>query len=573
MAKSKRLLGQILLRKNKISQEYLDEALAYQQEHGCRIGEALIQLKHTDPETVAKAVAKQKGLPYVNLAAIEVDKIRPLIMGIPKDVVQEHKLVPVRKKGRTLIVACGDPLDYITLENLQFQLNIDRVDCAIASEDSILKHISATYGLDTNLMEEMIDGMEEDLAIRDEDYEDEGEAGDDDDAPVIRLVNMIIVEAMKKGASDIHIEPMEKKLRVRYRIDGMCLEQENPPKKLQGPIIARMKIMAKMDMTERRRPQDGRIKMKAEGREIDLRVNSLPASHGESVVLRILDKEKALVDLEDLGMHESNYNIFMKMIKRPNGIFLVTGPTGSGKTTTLYACLKKLNRPDTKIITAEHPIEYSLAGINQSEVKHEIGLSFAKILKAMLRQAPNVILVGEIRDQETAITAIQASLTGHLVFSTLHTNDAPSAISRLTDMDVKPFLVSASVIAVLGQRLIRGLCGSCKEPYEPSVEELKAVGLSPEEIAGAELYGPVGCEVCNFNGYKGRRGIMELMEIDPELRERIFDGISTEEIRAHCDQKGMVDLQGDALRKVLAGISTIEEVLRLTHSQDMTLTY
>ncbi|RME04245.1 MAG: type II/IV secretion system protein [Planctomycetota bacterium] len=572
MAKKRRMLGQILLKKGKITQEQLEEALEYQEEHGCRLGEALIKLKHADPETIAKAIAKQNSLPYVNLTGGELSK--SLVESVPKDVVSEHFIVPVKKKGRSLIVASADPLDYITLENLRFLLDVDSVECAIASHEALTMLISKYYGLEDKIDDMIQDLTNADIAVRD-DLEDleVPEDEEDGDAPVIRLVNLIISEAVKKRTSDIHIEPMEKKLRVRYRIDGMCVEQESPPKKLQNSIIARVKIMAKMDMAEKRRPQDGRIKMKCEGREIDLRVNSLPATHGESVVLRILDKEKALKDLEDLGLHETDYNRFQKIIKRPNGIFLVTGPTGSGKTTTLYAALKKLNRPEVKIITAEHPIEYNLPGINQAEVKHQIGMTFAKILKAMLRQAPNIILVGEIRDKETAETAIQAALTGHLVFSTLHTNDAPSAITRLIDMDVKPFLVASSVIAVLAQRLIRLLCPSCKQPYEPSEAELRSVGLSREEAIGKQFYNAVGCEDCGQSGYKGRQGVYELMEVDSQMRELIFASEPTERIREYALSSTMTSLQQDALRKVMEGKSTIDEVLRLTHRADLTLEY
>ncbi len=566
----KRSLGKILLKKGKITQEQLNEAMEYAEEKGIRIGEALVELKFTDPETVAKAIAKQNSLPYVNLSNVELPE--KLLKSIPEDVIQENQVLPVKKKGRKIIVASYEPLDFMTLDKLRFQIGVDSVECAIASKEAILRIISSTFGLSEELMDDMIDELDDTaLGLRDE--EDLSDYDSDDDAPVIRLVNLIIAEALKKRASDIHIEPMEKKLQVRYRIDGVCIPQESPPKKLQGPIIARVKIMADMDMTERRRPQDGRIKMRLEGRDVDFRVNSLPATHGESVVLRILDKEKALKDLEDLGMAESDYNTFQQMIKRPNGIFLVTGPTGSGKTTTLYAALKKLNRPDVKIITAENPVEYNLAGINQAEVKHNINLTFARILRAMLRQAPNIILVGEIRDLETAETAVQAALTGHLVFSTLHTNDAPSAISRLLDMEVKPFLVASAVIAVLAQRLVRVLCPKCKEPYEPTPRELEAVGLTPDDILGAQLYHAVGCEECSFQGYKGRRGVYELMKVDPEMRDMIFEGTTTEAIRNHAIQNGMTTLQQDTIRKVMAGLTTLEEVLRLTHRADLTLNY
>ena len=374
---------------------------------------------------------------------------------------------------------------------------------------------------------------------------------------MIKYVTQLISGALKERASDIHIEPFEKRVRIRYRVDGVCIEKENPPKKLQGPILSRIKIMSDMDMAERRRPQDGRIKMHLHGREIDLRVSALPARHGESIVMRILDKEKSLVDLEELGFHETDYVRFDKIIKRPNGIFLVTGPTGSGKTTTLYAALKKLNRPDLKIITAENPIEYNLAGINQAEVRHEIGLTFQRILRAMMRQAPNIILVGEIRDQETADIAIQAALTGHLVFSTLHTNDAPSALTRLIDMGVKPFLVASAVMAILAQRLIRVLCQECREPYEPTDMELTQVGLTRGELVGSTLYQPIGCSACGGNGYRGRKGAYELMEMSGDLRDMAFEQKPSQELRAKARSEGMSTLQEDAVRKALGGLTKL----------------
>ena len=326
--------------------------------------------------------------------------------------------------------------------------------------------------------------------------------------------------------------------------------------------------MSRMDMAEKRRPQDGRIKIQLHGREIDLRVSALPARHGESIVMRILDKEKALVDMEELGFHESDFHRFSKVIKRPNGIFLVTGPTGSGKTTTLYAALKKLNRPDVKIITAENPVEYNLPGINQSEVRHEIGLTFQRILRAMMRQAPNIILVGEIRDRETADIATQAALTGHLVFSTLHTNDAPSAITRLIDMGVKPFLVASAVMAIMAQRLLRILCPECREPYEPTDVELKSVGLNRQRVEGNVLYRAVGCSNCSNTGYKGRKGIFELMEMTQALRELAFKKTPTLVLRSKARAEGMTTLQEDGVRKVLAGVTTIPELLTITHSQE-----
>ncbi|GIW71374.1 MAG: hypothetical protein KatS3mg102_0916 [Planctomycetota bacterium] len=465
----------------------------------------------------------------------------------------------------------ADPLDFYSLDNLRFILNTE-FECVLASRDAVREAISDYYGEITGLDAMIGELGGEEVGIRDGDLEVAGlEAGDD--APVIKLVNLIITEAVKKRASDIHIEPFENRLRVRYRIDGICVEQDAPPKRLQGPIISRIKIMAKMDMAEKRKPQDGRIKMMIQGREIDFRVSSLPARHGESVVLRVLDREKALVDLEDLGFHHSDLERFERIIRRPNGIVLVTGPTGSGKTTTLYAALKKLNRPDVKIITAENPVEYNITGINQAQVNHKIGYDFARILRAMLRQAPNIILVGEIRDEETANIAIQAALTGHLVFSTLHTNDAPSTIGRLIDMGVKPFLAASAILAIMAQRLVRRLCEVCKEPIDPPLSLMRAVGLSEEELGGRQIYGAVGCEECLGTGYRGRVGCYELMEMTPELRDAVFHNATTHRIRELAiSSGGMTTLQRDGVRKVLDGVTTIEEVLRITHRQDLVLT-
>ena len=394
-------------------------------------------------------------------------------------------------------------------------------------------------------------------------------ATDDEEGYVAQLVQLLITDAIKQRASDIHVEPMEEKLRIRYRVDGECEEMEAPPKRLQGPLIQRIKILSKMKIEEKRIPQDGRIKTRVEGRDIDLRVSALPCSWGESVVMRILDKQKNLVGLEVLGMHPTDFDRFQKILKKPNGIFLVTGPTGSGKTTTLYAALTALNQPDVKIITAEDPVEYNLTGINQSQVNHGIKLTFARILRAMLRQAPNIILVGEIRDHETAEIAIQAALTGHLVFSTLHTNDAPGALTRLMDMGVKPFLVASAVQAILAQRLVRVLCKHCKKPYVPDAAELKTVALKPEAIAGKTLYQAVGCKECKNMGFRGRMGVYELLEMNSVVRELTFQQASSLKIRTEARQNGMTSLQDDGVRKVLLGTTTIDEVLTITHRDDV----
>jgi len=556
---SKQTVGQILKAMGKVTDPQIEKGLEFGQANGLRIGEALVKMEVCTQPTVSRALAKHWELPFANLSKGEIRK--EIIAMVPKDVAIENSAIPVQKKNGALVVAM-DNLDLMVLDNLRFLLN-QEVKAAIATPEDVQESLDQYYRLTGDLSEVL--GDEDNVEVGRTEYA--GEDNEANDAPVIKYVTQMISNALKERASDIHVEPFEKRVRIRYRIDGVCVEKENPPKKLQGPIISRIKIMSRMDMAEKRRPQDGRIKIHLHGREIDLRVSALPARHGESVVMRILDKEKSLVDLEILGFHEADYQRFERIIKRPNGIFLVTGPTGSGKTTTLYAALKKLNRADVKIITAENPVEYNLAGINQAEVRHEIGLTFQRILRAMMRQAPNIILVGEIRDRETADIATQAALTGHLVFSTLHTNDAPSAITRLIDMGVKPFLVASAVMAIMAQRLIRMLCPECKEPYDPSDVELRGVGLTRQRLEGNTLYRPVGCAACSGVGYRGRRGVYELMELSPDLREMAFTQKPTMELRAKARAEGMTTLQEDGVRKVLSGQTTIEEILTITHRE------
>jgi len=558
---NKNSVGQILKAMGAVDDGQIQKALEYSKANGVKIGEAFVKTSSCTQQLVSKALAKHWGLPFANLAKGEIKK--EIIALVPKDVAVENSIVPVTRKNGTLIVAMKG-LDFMVLDNLRFLLN-QQVDAAIATPEDIEEALDHYYRLTGDLSN--VIGEQEQVEVGRTEYS--GDDGEANDAPVIKYVTQLISNALKERASDIHVEPFEKRVRIRYRVDGVCIEKENPPKKLQGPILSRIKIMSRMDMAEKRRPQDGRIKIHLHGREIDLRVSALPARHGESIVMRILDKEKALVDLEQLGFHESDYNRFNKIIKRPNGIFLVTGPTGSGKTTTLYAALKKLNRPDVKIITAENPVEYNLAGINQSEVRHEIGPTFQRILRAMMRQAPNIILVGEIRDRETADIATQAALTGHLVFSTLHTNDAPSAITRLIDMGVKPFLVASAVMAILAQRLIRILCPECKEQYEPTDVELRSVGLTRSRLEGNVVYRPVGCSNCNGTGYRGRRGVYELMEMSPDIREMSFRKKPTMELRAKALSEGMTPLQQDGVRKILAGLTTFEEILTITHRAEI----
>ena len=563
MAEERKLLGRILVEKGFLTEEQLKTAVAQQQKNGALLGDTVIQLGYTTEEAVTQALAEQFNLPYIDLNTTEIPD--EVIRTVPYNIAKEYNIIPVAHKNGRLQVAMTNPNDLFALDNLRFILNMD-IECALAPRTHVLEAIESYYQKHTKVRMEDAAKANVEVTVRGGTDRDTGEG---DDAPIIRLVHLIIAEALRQRASDIHIEPLAHRLRIRYRIDGVCFEVDSQPKINQGPILSRVKIMAGIDIAEKRRPQDGRINLTFEGRDIDIRVSALPATNGESIVMRLLDKEKGLKDLEELGFDQIDLKHFDLIIKRPHGILLVTGPTGSGKTTTLYAALKKLNRPDVKIITAENPVEYLIQGINQCEVKPKIGLSFARILRAMLRQAPNIILVGEIRDHETAETAIQAALTGHLVCSTLHTNDAPSALTRLIDLGVKPFLVSSSILAVLAQRLVRVLCDNCKEPYTPTVSEMRAVGMTPETIEGRTIFRKGGCARCKHAGYLGRLGVYELMEMNTELRTLTFDGASTQEIRKTARLNGMTTLQEDGIRKILAGVTSIEEVLRLTHAQDI----
>lgn len=578
-------LGKILVEMGKAEKNEIKKALKIQKkEPGKKLGEILVEEGFLSPQDVTEGLAKQFEMEYVDVTSINVP--REALDVVPEEVAREYNVLPVDFDGKEVTVALSDPLDFTTLDNLRFVLDC-QIEGALTTPEDLEKGFAHIYGegeedeKDHEHMveaeDEELDAMLGDLTEDDVEMRDTGEIGvgvedmdeEEEESAVIRLVTLIISEAVKVGASDIHVEPMEKQLRVRYRVDGVCREVDSPPKRLQGSLLSRLKIMAGMDIAEKRKPQDGRIKLTLMGRELDLRVSAIPATHGESVVLRILDKEEGLKDLETLGFHPSEQKRFEEIISRPNGIFLVTGPTGSGKTTTLYASLKRLNKPNVKIITAENPVEYELTGINQSQVNHEIGLDFQTILKAILRQSPNIILVGEIRDEETAEIAIQAALTGHLVFSTLHTNDAPSALTRLIDIGVKPFLVASSVQAVMAQRLIRVLCPNCKEPYEPDESELEAVGLKPEDLEGKKVYQPRGCDECDGIGFSGRTGVFELMEMDSTIREMTFSGESTRKITEQARMSGMTTLLEDGVRKVLDGQSSFQEVLRVAQREDI----
>ncbi len=523
----------------------LDQARSYASSKGVPLERAVVALGLATEEDVYRCVAKAAGLPFVDPRKAPVT---PELLGrLPREQIEQHGVLPVIVKDGSLFVAIDDPLKTFLADDLAFIAGCT-VRCAIAPPKALKEAVRRALGSG---------GKAADSAAR-------VDAGDPD-APIIRLVEKTIAEALEQRASDIHVEPFEDRLRVRYRVDGILREHAVLPPELHGPLTSRLKILAAMDIAEKRKPQDGRIDIAVSGRHIDIRTSVLPSNHGETVVMRLLDKEHGLLSLEALGFVGEDLARFESTIKRPNGVVLVTGPTGSGKTTTLYAALRDLNRPDVKIITAEDPVEFNLAGINQCQVRSGIGLSFARILRAMLRQAPNVILVGEIRDRETAEIAVQAALTGHLVFSTLHTNDATSAITRLIDMGVKPFLVSAAIQAVMAQRLVRVLCERCKEAYRPTVTELRTIGVDPNRIDDVQLHRAVGCDACEGNGYRGRIGIFELLVLDTTLREMIFRGEPTLRLREYARRSGgMRRLAEDGARKVLDGRTTIEELLRVT---------
>jgi type IV pilus assembly protein PilB len=568
---ARKLLGKILEEMKVVNAVQVKTALKKQMtDSGKKLGEILIEMNLANTSQITEALARQFDYPYVDLKNL---KINPEVTkSIPRNVCEENKIFPIKNNGRNLTIAMHDPLDLFALDNLKFILNME-IEIVLAPKDMIEAAIDKYYGNKAkSLMSETIEqatASQDTIKVRGAEME-MGDAGDDD-APVIKFVQVMISEAAKQRASDIHVEPMEDRLRIRYRVDGICREVQAPPKRLQGAVLSRIKIMAEMDIAEKRKPQDGRIRISVDNRELDIRVSALPATHGESIVMRLLDKKGGLLGLEEMGFHSADYKRFRGLIKRPNGIILVTGPTGSGKTTTLYAALKELNRPDVKIITAENPVEYNLVGINQAQVKAGIGMTFQRILRAMLRQAPNIILVGEIRDEETAEIAIQAALTGHLVFSTLHTNDAPGALTRLMDMGVKPFLVASSIQAAMGQRLVRMLCPQCKEvDPEPDPVSLAALSIRPEDLRGRKMYRPVGCDACKKSGYKGRKGIFELMEMNATMRDMVFKKEPVQKIKEQARLGGMVTLLEDGVRKIFDGLTSLEEVATITHREDIT---
>ena len=512
----------------------------------------IVALNLADEAAVWKVLAKAHGLKFVDPAKFVPQP--EALKKVPKEQIEQNEALPVLLKDGVLWVAIDDPVKTFVADNLGFLAGCT-VQCALmppqALKQALRKYAGGSGGGDTSSRGSAAGGGG-------------SKDGEGDDAPIIRLVGKTIEEALQQRASDIHIEPFAKRLRIRYRIDGVLKEVASLEHTLLAPITSRLKIMAGLDIAEKRKPQDGRISFRGPGREIDIRTSVLPGSHGETIVMRLLDKERGLMSMEALGFEGVDRERFKNIIARPNGIVLVTGPTGSGKTTTLYAALQDLNRSDVKIITAEDPVEFNIRGINQCQVKARIGLTFARILRAMLRQAPNVILVGEIRDKETAEIAVQAALTGHLVFSTLHTNDSASAITRLCDMGVKPFLVAASVQAVLAQRLLRVVCKECRQRYDPSPAELRSVGVDPGRVGEATFFRANGCPACGHSGYRGRLGIYELLQLDNTLREMTFRGEPMVRLREYAWQSGgMSTLLQDGVRKVMLGHTTIPELLRV----------
>ncbi|HEX5873966.1 MAG TPA: type IV-A pilus assembly ATPase PilB [Pyrinomonadaceae bacterium] len=594
-------LGEILVRENLISPQHLREALDYQREHGGRLGFNLVKLGLISDDMITAVLSRQYGIPSVNLDLFNID---PSVLSlIPQEVAQKHSVLPLSRVGATLTLAMVDPTNVFAMDDVKFMTGLN-VEPVVVAEGSVQAAIAKYYGnsreieLASTAAEEVAYEAAKkasngsgaithaDLVSLDSIDFDEGQTEDvevvedneeidlstlskmSEDAPVVRLVNVLLVDSLRRGASDIHVEPYEKELRIRFRIDGVLYDVMHPPLKLRDALISRIKIMSKLDISEKRLPQDGRIKIKVKvdsrRRELDFRVSTLPTLFGEKVVLRLLDKQNLMLDMTKLGFEPESLLKFTRNISKPYGMVLVTGPTGSGKTNTLYSALQSLNKVETNIMTAEDPVEFNLPGINQVQMKEQIGLNFAAALRSFLRQDPNIVLVGEIRDFETAEIAIKAALTGHLVLSTLHTNDAPSTISRLMNMGIEPFLVATSVNLIQAQRLIRRICKDCKHEHQTPPEALIEVGFSAEEAKTIKTYKGKGCSTCNDTGYKGRIGLYEVMEITDEIRELILIGASALELRKKAVEDGMITLRESGLHKIRAGVTTPEEVVRET---------
>ena len=567
-------LGDLLVEAGLITREQLQEALEVQKQDNERLGTILVKLGYLTEEEITSFLSKQYGIPAVNLEHFEISE--DVIKRIPSDIARKYMLIPITRTGSTLTVAMADPTNIYALDDIKFLTGLN-VEPVVASELSIKKAIDKYYGSETQIeLRKVVEDLEGDFGedadlevVEDEEEIDlESLVASVEEAPVVKFVNMMLMDAVKKGASDIHVEPYEKYYRVRFRIDGVLHEVMKPPLSMKDAITSRIKIMSKLDIAEKRLPQDGRIKlkMKIEGqrKELDFRVSVLPTLFGEKIVMRILDPEKLMLDMTKLGFEQESLDKFIDAIKKPYGMVLVTGPTGSGKTNTLYSAMSQLNTPDTNIMTAEDPVEFNLPGINQVNVRDEIGLTFAAALRSFLRQDPNIILVGEIRDFETAEIAIKAALTGHLVLSTLHTNDAPSTISRLMNMGIEPFLVATSVNLICAQRLVRRVCKNCKEEVKVPKKTLLDIGFREEELKGLKVYKGKGCDVCNGTGYKGRVGLYEVMEVTDTIKDLILSGATALDLREQAIKEGMITLRRSGLIKIKDGITSIEEVLRET---------
>ncbi len=557
-------LGEMLVKSKLITEDQLKKALAQQSTAGGRLGSNLVKLGFLTEEDITSFLSKQYGVPSINLAHFEIDQ--SVIKLVPAEIAQKHMVIPINRKGSVLTVAMADPSNIFAIDDIKF-LSGFKVEPVVAAETSIKNAINKHYD-SAGLVKDILQGFDDREVATVEEGDEGPDVGDlqraTEDAPVVKLVNLILSDAIKKGASDIHIEPYEKSFRVRYRIDGVLYDTMQPPMKLRAAIISRAKIMAQLDIAERRLPQDGRIKIRMGQKEIDFRVSTLPTIFGEKVVMRLLDKSNLQLDMSSLGFDPQALQLFEKAILAPHGMVLVTGPTGSGKTTTLYSGLHRLNTVETNIMTAEDPVEYNLAGVNQVQMKAEIGLNFAAALRAFLRQDPDIIMVGEIRDYETAEIAIKAALTGHLVLSTLHTNDAPSTVSRLINMGVEPFLVAASTNMILAQRLARKICNSCKEEITVPRQALVDVGFAPDESKGLSCYQGKGCMECNDTGYRGRVALYEVMPITEDIKDAILQGASVNEMKELGRKHGMKTLREAGLQKIREGMTTIPEIMRVT---------
>src|SRR5437763_1332970 len=564
-------LGDLLVKEKIITPEQLEQATKAQKEQSCRLGSALVKLGFLTDEDVTNFLSRQYGVPAINLSYFEIDPA--VVKLIPFETAKRYQILPLSRVGASLTIAMVDPTNVFAMDDIKFMTGFN-IEPVVASESSINEGIEKAYGTSNQeeletVMQSMTD-LDADVELQSE--ETEMELADleraADEAPIVKLVNLVLTDAVKRGASDIHMEPYEKEFRVRFRIDGVLQSIMSPPLKLKDAITSRVKIMAKLDISEKRLPQDGRImlKMSLGGRkkQLDFRVSTLPTLWGEKIVMRLLDKENLRLEMTKLGFEQESLTKFEKAILKPYGMVLVTGPTGSGKTNTLYSSIARLNTPDTNIMTAEDPVEFQVAGVNQVQMKEQIGLNFAASLRAFLRQDPNIILVGEIRDFETAEIAIKAALTGHLVLSTLHTNGAPETITRLMNMGIEPFLVATSVHMIVAQRLIRRICKDCSEPVEVPVQALIEEGFTPEKAKTVKVQKGKGCTVCNNTGYKGRCGLYEVMEVDDEIKELVLVGASAVELKKKAIERGMITLRRSGLIKVAAGMTTLEEVARET---------